>query len=786
MSFEKQSLKKAFKAARLHGRTLLKLRVATAGVHGVLSNKSRVAAETLRKHVWNRNGWVAYDQPNKTLDEMFESKVSQEMARDAFREFFKPWNFFGRVLVAFRASHPLVKVSYFCLEMSSLKRAKLESDMLVGGVAISALFFSASGSAISMRSPQDCADQRASALRFVSIGFCSTMFVSIPVSMARALFRRTLIDKQQLVDNVWRRETIQDFTHNAAFKKQRRWWKFLDIVFWVTGSVYSFFCFLIITIFSANLHAADHWKWVLTCLFLLLRLLFLQPFAFSLLLAAAAELVRSQDPEFAKRGDPCLGLDIQVDEGADDAREIVGSDGVRQDIEGGSEERDCADGIRSDRSTGSKPAGVNHRGWKVMKTLLGIRRWRRCEDHRYQRGQMGDHEELVPVVQVPPPPCEPPLLRVPPALPPLLLSPPPPPPASGPCTPLPLGEPELSLAQVQPYSTAAVTAESARVRKVDELSFRSMSIKDLIHFWGEMGSGRQYMPHYEAETSTSHDVVRQVIIPLSGAHDPPSSYATMVAKGQQRLPDVMVTHNWGNVYSHLFAAIISHCGFQETYDSMARLLAGNKLGSLGLSREQWEMSYWICCFCVNQHTVMCNDAPPKDSHGKPINACPCDVHKLTSGDACEVDKFDDMMSNLAVLKPRFSQLVAVDLNFVIFMRAWCVAEIAEAKRLEIHQALVIHSKEHTKIHALCRKKAENFDVAKCEASNPSDKQRIMNRIKDRDHFNAHVRNLLFNDNGLLASALDTDVCCLNGYRRGSSMSSVVWGEALPDFPGSIM
>ena len=45
---------------------------------------------------------------------------------------------------------------------------------------------------------------------------------------------------------------------------------------------------------------------------------------------------------------------------------------------------------------------------------------------------------------------------------------------------------------------------------------------------------------------------------------------------------------------------------------------------------------------------------------------------------CEMNKFDPMMILLSAMGPDFSQVVAVDAEFVIFSRAWCVAEIVAA------------------------------------------------------------------------------------------------------------
>eukprot|EP00913_Durusdinium_trenchii_P002097 g1936.t1 len=49
--------------------------------------------------------------------------------------------------------------------------------------------------------------------------------------------------------------------------------------------------------------------------------------------------------------------------------------------------------------------------------------------------------------------------------------------------------------------------------------------------------------------------------------------------------------------------------------------------------------------------------------------------------ATEMNKFDEMMAFLAARDPKFCQVVAVDSDFGVFTRAWCMAEVAQASLL---------------------------------------------------------------------------------------------------------
>ena len=69
----------------------------------------------------------------------------------------------------------------------------------------------------------------------------------------------------------------------------------------------------------------------------------------------------------------------------------------------------------------------------------------------------------------------------------------------------------------------------------------------------------------------------------------------------------------------------------------------------------------------------------------------------------EMNKFDDMMAFLKralrpkagsscwarflVLEARLEQVIAMDVDFILLTRVWCMAELVEADSLHIHQAM---------------------------------------------------------------------------------------------------
>ena len=95
------------------------------------------------------------------------------------------------------------------------------------------------------------------------------------------------------------------------------------------------------------------------------------------------------------------------------------------------------------------------------------------------------------------------------------------------------------------------------------------------------------------------------------------------------------------------------------------------------------------------------------------------------------------------------QIIAVDKSLEVFHRAWCMAEIAEAKRLDMTQSLQLLSKGTIQQRA---RTLENLDVRSMDASCEKDKELILGKIADIQEFNAELQALIFDPkSGLVAS-----------------------------------
>ena len=117
-----------------------------------------------------------------------------------------------------------------------------------------------------------------------------------------------------------------------------------------------------------------------------------------------------------------------------------------------------------------------------------------------------------------------------------------------------------------------------------------------------------------------------------------------------------------------------------------------------------------------------------------------------------MNKFDEMMASLrrvhAAFNGKLEQVVAVDIDFMIFTRAWCVAELVEAHDSGMPQQLKLFDKSAVKKD---RSRLEEIDVRECKASREEDVTAILAKIPDKEQFNEALRELLCNkSDGLFA------------------------------------
>ena len=209
------------------------------------------------------------------------------------------------------------------------------------------------------------------------------------------------------------------------------------------------------------------------------------------------------------------------------------------------------------------------------------------------------------------------------------------------------------------------------------------------------------------------------------------------------------------------AAVISDALGESCFNLVAQLLEDDcdVLAGILARSSRLDDRYWICAFAVNQHMSICHSNPydrdPLTTELHPVCNCKCvnisdpDGHSAPS----EINKFDEMMSHLANTGG-CRQVIAVDRSFDLFSRAWCVAEIAEGRRLHMSQSLKLASK------AIIQQRARSLgklDVRNMRASSETDKELILNKIKNQrskniDDFNVELQSLIFDpESGLMAT-----------------------------------
>ncbi|CAJ1356098.1 unnamed protein product, partial [Effrenium voratum] len=247
-----------------------------------------------------------------------------------------------------------------------------------------------------------------------------------------------------------------------------------------------------------------------------------------------------------------------------------------------------------------------------------------------------------------------------------------------------------------------------------------------------------------------------------------SSLASLLPAGPADLAPRMVTHHWGNRFVDLVAAVVADALGLNHFDTLAQNLSEDHAGRRSevnkLKEKLWnrglgDQPYWICAVCINQHSSICNN--PRSFcdtvTGQPVPCCECDTPKILNDQylQCELNKFDDMMMHLYYVHgSAFVQVLAIDRDFEIFSRAWCLAEMVQADACRMDQHVLLHSPE-----ALEKNSARlvSIRVQDCSATRPEDKEAILSNIggaREQEQFNDRLRDLLLGAKGLLAKWLD--------------------------------
>jgi len=306
------------------------------------------------------------------------------------------------------------------------------------------------------------------------------------------------------------------------------------------------------------------------------------------------------------------------------------------------------------------------------------------------------------------------------------------------------------------------------IEKTRELAGRGITLESLLNFQSLLVSGN-VMPNFDPRLSTTNDVVRQAIIPLSRSPVPADggrALASVWSEAMPLVPQRIVVHKWGNRFVHLVAAIVADAlQIHDGYEALAMELS-SPAGVMAVmmrarSMHALDETYWVCCFSINQHSSICGGFGPPPPEGTPerlrweamrrdtatgceVPVCDCCQPKHFNDDflECELNKCDDLMNMLATSVEDFAQVVVCDESFDLLYNGWCVAELIEARFFDIPQSIQVHSAGAVARHY---SRLVTYDAVECNCSRPEDKELILARIPDIVEFNGHVKMLVLGE-----------------------------------------
>eukprot|EP00927_Polykrikos_kofoidii_P006462 TRINITY_DN12613_c0_g1_i3.p1 TRINITY_DN12613_c0_g1~~TRINITY_DN12613_c0_g1_i3.p1 ORF type:complete len:616 (-),score=52.87 TRINITY_DN12613_c0_g1_i3:264-2111(-) len=275
--------------------------------------------------------------------------------------------------------------------------------------------------------------------------------------------------------------------------------------------------------------------------------------------------------------------------------------------------------------------------------------------------------------------------------------------------------------------------------KVKELCGRGFTLEKLLDFYQMLGD--TCMQHFVPSRSTTEDVVRGAVIPLS--YTDRCAMATVMMGGTYAKPHKIVTHCWRMLFRDLVAAIVSDALGDSEFNQIAHLLERDipLLRRWVKLRGAHSRIYWVCALSVNQHAGICRMNPQnsKDTVTAELYPmCECNLPKAFNTDApvlengkgisCEMNKFQDMIRFLSAKDRYFEQVVAIDAGFQLFSRAWCIAEISCANLVGMKQRLKIFAAADLLKHS---SRLRNLKVEEMDSAIPEDKEEILASIPDK-------------------------------------------------------
>jgi hypothetical protein len=233
----------------------------------LLAFQGELSANAVRWHVYSRAGLVNSIALAKSPRLVREVRLLQSMIPTLFAEYIKlngSSTFFRRAWISFCVLQPFECLRWSSIHHTSVRRAKLHIDSLLGALCVSTVLFSVDGGAPNADNPDACQLPSGTLWRFLILSLVAGMLNSIAkmgLSMGAA---------RQFIHDEGRRSKSLRMRYKCT-------WFFYDACFWSLALCISAFHILFICVFLANLRPEDEAKWNFIVMFHVTRILLLNP-----------------------------------------------------------------------------------------------------------------------------------------------------------------------------------------------------------------------------------------------------------------------------------------------------------------------------------------------------------------------------------------------------------------------------------------------------------------------------------------------------------------------------
>eukprot|EP00746_Dinoflagellata_sp_MGD_P041326 gnl/MRDRNA2_/MRDRNA2_200012_c0_seq1.p1 gnl/MRDRNA2_/MRDRNA2_200012_c0~~gnl/MRDRNA2_/MRDRNA2_200012_c0_seq1.p1 ORF type:complete len:606 (+),score=112.58 gnl/MRDRNA2_/MRDRNA2_200012_c0_seq1:115-1818(+) len=199
-------------------------------------------------------------------------------------------SFGQKVGLLMHMAHPVLSLMRFSVIVPHRIRTLLYLDTLWGSMFLSAMFFSASGDALSIETPDACAKEDIPYVRAIVIGVITSVFSAAIMKAFAMLHKRNFMycDKGSEVWDPKKKKAIL------------RKWKIQDAFLFSFTSLYMVFSMLFVGLFTASITDRDKYAFLTSTLTAVVKAWLILPLVMSIVLAALANMLKAGHPWIEK------------------------------------------------------------------------------------------------------------------------------------------------------------------------------------------------------------------------------------------------------------------------------------------------------------------------------------------------------------------------------------------------------------------------------------------------------------------------------------------------------